>query len=230
MQKNCTPPSGFTYSVFTLGSFRWPKLCYIHCTTCLATVDKSLHIKISFPSYLRWVTSLFAHVVQCFWMPLYNVNHCCNFGSWASGGIFRSFFSLVLWITIALCKILNLFGYCEDIFSFELESNVLWYEPYQKFMPLKQAHLLELWDEIGIPYDEAKQVSGPILTIIGFKVDINKMSFTMPPNTHLNLILAIHEFAVCNQHPKLANLQQIAGWINWSLNVFPLLCSCLSAL
>ena len=58
VQKNCTPPSRFTYSAFALGSFIWLKLYYIHCTTCLATVDTSLHIEILFPSYLRRVTSL----------------------------------------------------------------------------------------------------------------------------------------------------------------------------
>ena len=160
----------------------------------------------------------------------YNVNHCCNFGSHASGGIWGSFFSLVLWIAIALREILDLFAYCDDVFSFELESDVLWYEPYQRFMPSKQARLLELWDEIGIPHDEAKQVSGPIVTIIGFDVDVNKMSFTMPPDACLDLILAIREFAIRNRRPKLADLQQMAGWINWSLNVFPLLRPCLSAL
>ena len=70
VQKNCTPPSGFTYSAFALGSFIWLKLYYICCTICLATVDTSLHIKILFPSYLRCITSLFAHVVQYFWTPL----------------------------------------------------------------------------------------------------------------------------------------------------------------
>ena len=160
----------------------------------------------------------------------YNVDHCCNFGSRASGGIWGRFFSLVLWIAIALHEILDLFAYCDDVFSFELESNVLWYEPYQRFMPSKQACLLELWDEIGIPHDEAKQVSGPIITIISFDVDVNKMSFTMPPDARLDLILAIREFAIHNRRPKLSDLQQMASWINWSLNVFPLLQPCLSAL
>ena len=73
VQKNCTPLSRFTYSAFALGSFIWLKLYYIRCTTCLATVDTSLHFEILFPSYLRCVTSLFAHVVQYFWMPLYQV-------------------------------------------------------------------------------------------------------------------------------------------------------------
>ena len=141
----------------------------------------------------------------------YNIDHCCNFGNHASGGIFSSFFSLILWIAIALHQILDLFSYCDDVFSFELESNILWYEPYQKFLPSKQAHLLELWDDIGIPHDEVKQVSGPVLTIISFEVNINKMSFTMPSDTRLDLILAIHKFTVCNQHPKLSDLQQMAG-------------------
>jgi hypothetical protein len=52
----------------------------------------------------------------------------------------------------------------------------------------------------------------------------------MPSDSRCDLILAIREFAVRNRRPKLLDLQKMAGWINWSLNVFPLLRPCLSAL
>jgi hypothetical protein len=43
-----------------------------------------------------------------------------------------------------------------------------------------QVRLLELWDEIGLPYEDKKQELGPILRIIGFDVDPNAMTVTIP--------------------------------------------------
>ena len=102
VQKNCTPPSGFTYSVFALGSFIWLKLYYIRCTICLATVDTSLHIDILFPSYLRCMTSLFAHVVQYFWMPLYVI-------TMGAASAMRRLWNIILcFISSVLCYVMHL--------------------------------------------------------------------------------------------------------------------------
>ena len=37
----------------------------------------------------------------------------------------------------------------------------------------------ELWDEIGLPYEDQKQESGDTLRIIGFDIDPNAMSVTI---------------------------------------------------
>ena len=160
----------------------------------------------------------------------FNVDRNNEFGSRAAGGIWGSVFSLVLWIATFISNIPDLFAYVDDTFSFDLASELLWYDPYKKFMPTKQAKLLQLWDRLGVPHDEAKQVSGPILTIIGFEVDVNAMSITMPHQSTLDLIAAISEFAVRGRRPKLLDYQSLAGWINWALNVHPLLRPCLSSL
>ena len=47
-------------------------------------------------------------------------------------------------------------------------------------MPTKQVRLLRLWDEIGLPHDEEKQLSGPSLQILGYNVDANKMTVQVP--------------------------------------------------
>ncbi|KIM37659.1 hypothetical protein M413DRAFT_41449, partial [Hebeloma cylindrosporum] len=122
-----------------------------------------------------------------------------------------------------------LFAYVDDVFTFDLASEVSWYEPYKKFMPTKQAKLLSLWDELGVPHSESKQVSGPVLTIIGFVVDVNAMTISIPPDSLRDLIAALSEMAVPGHRPRLCDLQELAGWVNWALSVYPLLRPCLSA-
>ena len=45
--------------------------------------------------------------------------------------------------------------------------------------PAKQTHLLQLWDELGIPHDKDKQEFGSTLHIIGLEVDQNTMTVIM---------------------------------------------------
>ena len=95
--------------------------------------------------------------------------------------------------------------------------------PYHKFMPRNQVKLLELWDELNIPHKEKKQVFRLSLTVIGIKVDANALSMTMPANTLNELVTAVHEFINTNHQFTLCERQRLAGWINWSLSIFPLL-------
>lgn len=159
-----------------------------------------------------------------------HVDRCNNFGNGAAGRVWGSIAGLMLWIAMDVKNIQDLFGYVDDDFSWEFEDNLEWYGPYQKFMPSKQTRFLELWDELGIPHEERKQVSGAPLTVIGFDVDPNTMTVTMPPQSRSDLITAIRDFAKLGQRHPLRDFQSLAGWINWALNVFPLLRPGLSAL
>jgi len=123
-----------------------------------------------------------------------------------------------------------LLGYVDDVFSYDFEDNLEWYEPYQKLLPNKQSRLLRLWDELGIPHEERKQVFGTTLTIIGFEVDPKAMTVTMPPNSRADLVTVVRTFACVGHHHKLREFQSLAGWINWSFNAFPLLRPGLSVL
>ena len=67
---------------------------------------------------------------------------------------------IVLWIAINVKHILDLLAYVDDMFSWEFANNLLWYEPYTCHFPAKQALLLQLWDELGIPHEQSKQVFG----------------------------------------------------------------------
>jgi hypothetical protein len=162
--------------------------------------------------------------------PDRHVDRCNQFGGGAAGRIWWSFIAPVLWIAIHVKSIPDVFGYVDDEFSWEFASNVSWYTPYNKFMPTKQVKLLELWDELGIPHEERKQVFGSPLTIIGFDVDPNRMTITMPQQSRDDLVKALRDFAVPGLRHALRDFQRLAGWINWSLNAYPLLRPGLSTL
>jgi hypothetical protein len=100
---------------------------------------------------------------------------------------------------------------------------MLWYMPYNKFLPTKQAKLLSLWDELGVPHEESKQLFGSKLTIIGLDVDPNDMTISIPADKLSDLISSIRDFARPGTRHSLQDFQRLAGWMNWALNVFPLL-------
>jgi hypothetical protein len=157
------------------------------------------------------------------------VDRCNNFGGRGSAYIWVSFVSLVIWIATTVTLIDHLKVYMDDSFSFELEGTVLLYEPYGTYLPRKQALLLQLWDRLGIPHEAEKQVFGRSLTIIGFEVDPNAMTVSIPHEKKTELLAYIRDFAVARRRHTLRNFQRLAGTVNWLFNVFPLLKPGLSA-
>jgi len=131
--------------------------------------------------------------------------------------------ALVSWIEKRKWNIELLGTYLDDSFGPDLTNNLVFYPPYRKFMPANQVKLLQLWDEINLPHKERKQVFGSQLTVIGIQVDANTLSMTMPPHMLAELISAICEFITTKCKFTLCEWQQLAGWINWSFNIFPLL-------
>ena len=145
------------------------------------------------------------------------------FGGRASGCNWIAFMALVSWIAKKKRNIELLGTYSDDSFGPDHADNIAFYTPYRKFMPRNQVKLLELWDELNIPHKEKKQVFGSSLTVIGIEVDANTLSMTMPADTLNELVTAIRDFVNANHKFTLREWQRLAGWINWSLNVFPLL-------
>jgi len=84
--------------------------------------------------------------------------------------------------------------YSNDTFDPEYQGNVTWCEHLQKFVPTAQKQLLDLWTELGIPFKEHKQMSGPILMIIGIEFNVNKMTLTLPQDAWTSLISKIDDF------------------------------------
>jgi hypothetical protein len=151
----------------------------------------------------------------------FSIDRCNNFGGRASQKIWWSFISLVLWIAVFKRNLHALKCYVDDHFSFAIAGDLELYDEYDAFLPSDQVALLQLWDEIGLPHEESKQISGPCIPIIGFEVDPNAMSVKMSAEKCSELITACTAFTVCGARKTLREFQKLQGWINWALNVFP---------
>jgi hypothetical protein len=149
------------------------------------------------------------------------VDRCNTFGSRAGGWIWDSFISLVHWIGKEVEGIPDLHGYVDDDFSWELEKNKTFYKPYRKYLPTKQARYLKLWDKLGIPHEEDKQLFGPKLPIIGYDVDPNAMEVKVPDKKRSDVIRLIRNFAHEGNTCTLEQLQSVAGSLNAVLTMYP---------
>jgi hypothetical protein len=119
-------------------------------------------------------------------------NNC--FGGRGSAGIYISFDGLVTWIARNVRMIADLWTYMDDSFGIEEEGNIVWYQQYGKYMPRNQVKLLSLWDELGVPHEAHKQLSGGRLTIIGIEVNANSLTFTLPKQGLDDLLQELEEF------------------------------------
>ncbi|KAF8585504.1 hypothetical protein K439DRAFT_1646602 [Ramaria rubella] len=116
----------------------------------------------------------------------------------------------VIWIAIHVCSITDILHYMDDSWSYDMGEELVYYAPYDSSYPQKQVMLLCLWDDLSLPHSKDKQVYGRTLEIIGLLVDPSLMMITMVSKRKDELVAAICGF-------------RMLGWINWALNVFPLL-------
>ena len=119
---------------------------------------------------------------------------CSHVGNRASGAIWCAFYALVLWVRIVIKNLPGLLHYIDDAFSFNLDEDLEFYSPYDQYYPKKQAALLWLFDEIGIPHEKRKQEFGQSLTIIGLDISLDSMSITMPDDKCVKLVEDILDF------------------------------------
>ncbi|KAF9031320.1 hypothetical protein BJ165DRAFT_1358366 [Panaeolus papilionaceus] len=164
---------------------------------------------------------------------LYHVNRCNVFGGRSSQALFIAFISSVTWIAKYKKGIEYICAYSDDHYGVCREDDVEYYPPYDRWMPSPQVQLLLLWDELGIPHKSEKQVSGNPLIIIGIKVDVNNLILTLDEDSIREIIRELDRWIDKKGTPAkngqtLRQWQKLAGWLNWSFNVFPLLRPCLS--
>jgi hypothetical protein len=84
---------------------------------------------------------------------------------------------------------------------------------------------LDLWDNIRLPYEDRKQGFSPTLCIIGFVVDPNAMTVTIPDNACSKFLSSISDFIniiSTDYHHTLHEFQALADYVNWAFNVYPL--------
>ncbi|KAI0374164.1 DNA/RNA polymerase [Pilatotrama ljubarskyi] len=153
------------------------------------------------------------------------VDRCCCFGNRGSPDLFTTFMALVLWIAINVRDIHWLLAYMDDAFSWEVQQQLVIYRPYEVALPAAQVRLLQLWDDIGVPHAPSKQLFGRQLVITGFLVDAEAMKITLPSQACSDLVAAIRSFLdnAPRRRRPLREWQRLLGWINWGLNVQPLL-------
>ncbi|KAH6876460.1 hypothetical protein BKA70DRAFT_1349139 [Coprinopsis sp. MPI-PUGE-AT-0042] len=159
-----------------------------------------------------------------------HVDRCNAFGGCASGGIWISFMALVMWIAREIERLEDVVGeYVDDAFGSEDERRMELYDPYDKMMPMTQVRLLRLWDKLGIPHKQKKQIWGTSLPIIGFDIDTITMTISLPLDKKEDLIKELRLWSAPPHTPgntgsfNIRRWQQIAGWVNWALNAYPLL-------
>ncbi|KIO25641.1 hypothetical protein M407DRAFT_25018 [Tulasnella calospora MUT 4182] len=156
-----------------------------------------------------------------------HLDWCNIFGGRTLGTLWCLFFGIVIWIATLIFTIANLFHYVDNTFSHDDSKELEWYKPYQTHYPPKQIHLLHLFDKLGRPHEKWKQEFRPKLTIIGFEVDPQAMTITMPEEAHS--LLATHLRGFTNIPPEkhhqcmLKEWQSMLGYANWALNTYPLL-------
>lgn len=95
--------------------------------------------------------------------------------------------SLIIWIAVFMCLI-QAFIYINNSFSFFKVGDLSYYVKYHKMLPSPIVTLLLLWDELGIPHEERKQLFRSPLPIIGFDVDPNLMRISLKDNSKLALV------------------------------------------
>ena len=105
----------------------------------------------------------------------YYIDCCIVFGSSASPAIFIAFNSLVTWIVKYKQGISFIATYLDDSSGCAWSDDQSYYAPYKCHLPTPQARLLALWDELGIPHKQKKQVHGLTLPVIGIQVNTNAM-------------------------------------------------------
>jgi hypothetical protein len=131
------------------------------------------------------------------------VDRCNNFGNRGSQKIWQSFMSLVVWILVFKRGLKQLKCYVDDIFSFSKVDDIVFYRPYSRYMPTNQVKVLQLWDEIGLPHEDGKQISGRIIPCIGFDVDPNLMTVSMNPEKRATLMRDFRFFWKTSVTPRL---------------------------
>ncbi|KAF5369108.1 hypothetical protein D9615_010430 [Tricholomella constricta] len=142
------------------------------------------------------------------------------FGNRASPRCWCAVSGLLCWLGVRKLRIIGLLVYMDDFFCWDYAGNLVWF--HGKLRPKKQVQLLLLWDAIGCPWEDKKQEHGEVLKVIGFWVDPNQGSFSLAPDTVIDIIEKIDNFLLAQwRHPPLRDWQRLGGHLNWLLNVLP---------
>ena len=94
--------------------------------------------------------------------------------------------------------------------------DVKYYPKYWRYFPTDQNKLLELWDELGLPHKEKKQIYRPVIPFISFDVDPNAMTVSISDDRHHNLLDKVLDFAKSGKRRSLKDFQSL-----WAISTGP---------
>ncbi|GAA6029109.1 hypothetical protein JCM8097_001603 [Rhodosporidiobolus ruineniae] len=161
------------------------------------------------------------------WKKRYHVEWRGVFGSRAMPFLWTRFMSLLLWISRRRCALENPLAYMDDQFQLDpLGSLVDFVGPDGAALriPASQAAVSSLWTSLGIPHKVSalKAPFGRAVLIVGFLVDLDKLSISISAASIDKLLAAIDDFlAEPDRCPPLRAWRQLTGWASWALNVAP---------
>jgi hypothetical protein len=117
---------------------------------------------------------------------------CFIFGNQASPRCWCAISGLMCWITSRKLDVKDLNVYMDDFFRWDFADNLVFYRG--QWHPQQQVQLLLLWEFLCCPFNDKKQEHGEKLKIIGFWVDINLGTISIPPASISKIIMKIEAF------------------------------------
>ena len=124
------------------------------------------------------------------------------------------------WLAIMKLNITDLHVYMDDYFGWDFADKMVLFQGQQR--PARQVQLLLLWERIACLFEDRKQECGEELKIIGFWVNINLGTISLPPHSVSDICEKIRAFLTTpNRKPSLRDWQRLSGHLNWLLNVLP---------
>ena len=141
------------------------------------------------------------------------------FGNRAAPRIWCTVSGLLCWLAVRKLDIRDLHVYMDDYFGWDFGDSLVFY--HGQLRPKRQVQLLLFWEAISCPFEDKKQEHGAELKIIGFWIDINRGSISLPPSSVVDIVDKINVFLTKSRNPALREWQRLSGHLNWLLNVLP---------
>ena len=112
-------------------------LCHVHkchkCPPAWLFKDDIYGAFCRFPVHPFWqIKQIIMIDGQC------HMDHCMEFGTCSAAHIWCTFMGLVIWIALHVKNLPDILHYMDDTWSYEMDSSLQLYEPYNELYPSKQ--------------------------------------------------------------------------------------------
>jgi hypothetical protein len=142
----------------------------------------------------------------------FHVDRCLVFGGGTSPRVWCSFASLLVWIVRHTDPG---FVYVDDFFGASFTP------PNES--PTGQQTVLNLFRQIGVPYDLLKAPFGRCIEITGITVNLDDCSLSISDTRRNHLVARLIEWESHQESRsvRIRTIQQFTGWLNWAATVMP---------